>query len=371
MLSFLWIEIAWKNLRAEKASFAFSVAGVTVAAMLLAFMLALYSGWSHRVASYVKDVPADVWVVQKGNEQFFQTTLVTDDSLAKVRSTPGVTAVSSMAGRTLKLAKGETRFDALVMGFDADGIGGPLHIKKGSGTPGLGEIVVDDVLARTNGLHIGDELVANERTLKITGISTGGNNMINLMAFVAKDEGQQLLGVPGRENFGLVTTEKGREAEVVAAINRDVEGVSAFESRQFVANSRKLLLHSMLPILLVVLVLAFIVGTVVVALTIYNATREKEHEYGVMKALGTPGKFLFLAVIEQSMLCGLLGFLAGELAVVVASRFAERLVPQFVTLLRWQDALLVLGSVVVMCVLAACLPVRKVMSVDAMRVFKP
>jgi putative ABC transport system permease protein len=366
----LWLLIAWKNIRADKARFAFSVSGVAVAAMLLAFIFALYSGWSHRIASYVQDVPADVWVVQKGNESFFSATFVTDETLAKVRATPGVTAMSSMFGRPLKLTKGDSRFDAWILGFDAGAVGGPLHMKKGSGTPGPGEIVVDDVLARANDLHIGDELVGNDRTLKIVGISTGGNNMVNQMAFVAKDEARKIVGVQGVENFGLVSTETGRAPEVVAAVNSNVEGVTAFESKQFATNSRKLLSKNMLPILAVVLVLVFVVGVVVVGLTIYTATIEKEREYGVMRALGAPSKFLFIAVVEQSMMCGLLGFLAGEVAVVIASRFAERLVPQFVTLLRWQDALIVLASITVMCILAACLPVQRVLRVDPMTVFK-
>jgi ABC-type lipoprotein release transport system permease subunit len=57
-------------------------------------------------------------------------------------------------------------------------------------------------------------------------------------------------------------------------------------------------------------------------------------------------------------------------AVVAASFFAERLVPQFVTLLRWQDALIVLGAILAMCLLASYLPVQRVLRVDPLRVFK-
>ncbi len=357
-------------MRAEKARFAFSVAGVAVAALLLAFMLALYSGWSERIAAYVNDVPADVWVSQSGNQSFFAASLVPDKTFDDVAGRPGVLTVSTLLGRSLKIKHGDSTYDSYVLGFDADGIGGPLHIKSGRGTPADGEIVIDDVLARTADVGVGDEITANDQTLRVVGVSTGGNIVINQLSFVSKDEAHRLVGISGIANFGLLKTEPGQAKAVVADINANVPGVSAFERKEFASNSRQVLKRSMLPILSVVIVMVFVVGAVVVGLTIYTATMEKEREFGVMKALGTPHKFLMLAVGEQSMLCGLIGFAVGEIAVVGASRFAERMVPQFVTLLRWQDALIVLAAVVAMSLLAAYLPIRKVLSVDPLRVFK-
>jgi putative ABC transport system permease protein len=126
----------------------------------------------------------------------------------------------------------------------------------------------------------------------------------------------------------------------------------------------------MLPILMVLIVLIFVVGAVVVGVTIYTATVEKEREYGVMKALGSPNKHLLAVVAQQTLACCLLGFLVGELAVLLASRLAVRVVPQFVTLIRWEDALIVLAATTVMGVLGAYLPVQRVLRVDPLRVFK-
>jgi len=334
-------------------------------------MLALYSGWNERIASYVQAVPAQVWVVQRGNESFFSASFFADAKLDEVRTVPGVVRVSSMVGRSLKISHGgASSYDSYVLGFDEGSIGGPIHVKEGTGAPGSGEIVIDDVLARTAGFDLGETVTVGDRPFKIVGISTGGNNVIYQLSFVSKDEARKLVGLDGVEGFGLVETEPGRDVDVAAAINGRVDGVTAFPSRTYADMSRKVLQRSMLPILSVVLVLVFVVGAVVVGLTIYTATLEKEREFGVMKALGTPNKFLAIAVVEQSLLCGLIGFLLGEAAVVVASRFAERLVPQFVTLIRWQDAIIVVVGVTAMSLLAALLPVQRVMRVDPLVVFK-
>jgi putative ABC transport system permease protein len=364
------ISIARKNMRAEKLRFAFSVSGVAVAALLLAFMLALYSGWNERIASYVKDVPADIWVVQKGNESFFSASLIPEDLLEQVRDMQGVEDVSVLLGRGVKLTYDGETYDSYVLGFDVQGPAGPLHMKKGSREPGPGQIVIDDVLARTAGIGLDDEVLVGERAMTVIGISSGGNQLIYQLSFVSKDEARAILGVDGVVNFGLVTTEEGREQEVIDNINSTLPFVTAFGRQEFAESSRKLLTRSLLPILSVMLGLVFIVGAVVVGLTIYTATIEKEREFGVMKALGAPNRRLIAIVVEQSLACCLVGFVIGEIAVLGASRLAERLVPQFVTLIRWQDALIVLAAAAIMSVIAAYLPLQRVLRVDPLKVFK-
>ena len=50
---------------------------------------------------------------------------------------------------------------------------------------------------------------------------------------------------------------------------------------------------------------------------------EKEKEYGVMKALGTPGRGLFAVVLQQSIACCLVGFVVGEILAMFAASFVR------------------------------------------------
>jgi putative ABC transport system permease protein len=112
-----------------------------------------------------------------------------------------------------------------------------------------------------------------------------------------------------------------------------------------------------------------VVGVAITGLTIYNATVEKSREYGILKAIGFTNGYLFRLVLEQSLVTGLLGFIIGMLATFLATRFVGGLVPQFVTLVRWQDVVLVLIATVFMSTLAALLPLRRLVSVDPVAVF--
>jgi putative ABC transport system permease protein len=89
-----------------------------------------------------------------------------------------------------------------------------------------------------------------------------------------------------------------------------------------------------------------------------------------MKALGAQDRRLLQVVLEQSAACSLLGFVFGEAAVIGATRLATTLVPQFVTLVRPGDVGLVFVASLFLSLVAAWLPVRRILRVDPLMVFK-
>lgn len=370
--------IAWKNMLAGKGRFAFSVGGVASSVLLLSFILGLYRGWNHSFTEYLDSVEGDVWVSRTGNESFFAPSVVLATTAVPIRQMDGVARVSPLLTSPLKLHAGGDGYDALIVGvpnvgsLDAPegGLGGPVRIDKGRDVQQEGEIVIDKVLARQAGLDLGDKVKAGLRELTIVGISSGGNVVVGQLCFVTLQEARNIIGYDGFYNFLLLETEPGMATEVTRRINKEVIGVNAWERGQFVEASQEVLSRNMRPILLVILVLSFIVGTIVVALTIYTAVLEKEKEFGVMKALGTPGRGLFTVVLQQSIACCLLGFLGGELLTVAAASVAERAVPQFVTLVRWQDVIAVFVAAAFMSVIAAVIPANRIIRVDPLTVFK-
>jgi putative ABC transport system permease protein len=115
---------------------------------------------------------------------------------------------------------------------------------------------------------------------------------------------------------------------------------------------------------------AFIVGLSVAGLTIYTATVEKSREYGILKAEGFTNLFLYRVVFEQSLVTGILGFLLGAALTVLVAPFAQDSVPQFVVFVRWQDILGVAGVTLLMALIAAYIPIRRIASIDPVTVFK-
>jgi ABC-type lipoprotein release transport system permease subunit len=65
-----------------------------------------------------------------------------------------------------------------------------------------------------------------------------------------------------------------------------------------------------------------------------------------------------------------MGFVAGLGLTLAVEPFATDVVPQFVLFTRWQDVLIVAGATVVMALLAAYIPVRRLAQIDPTTVFK-
>ena len=363
------MSVAIRNLAAGKMRTLFSVLGVAVATLLLTFVVGLYRGWSEELVTYIRDTDAQIWVVGDGADSFFTPSLFFRTTLIEVQQTKGVTKVDELVGRPMKLRTADGRWDSYILGHNPEGSGGPVHVKKGSGTPKIGEIVIDDVLARTSGLDVGDEVSAGLRTLKVIGISTGGNLVLAQLSFVNLEEARILVGLGAVVNFALISTDD-PDVEAVRARVDAVPGVTAISAGTFASNSQKVLQRSVLPILLVIVIMAVIVGTIVVGLTVYTAVIEKEREFGVLKALGVPGTGLLRVVFEQSLVCGAAGFVLGVVGAYFVSAVAQLFIPQVATLFRWQDIGLILVATGLMSLVAGFLPMQRILRIDTLSVFK-
>ncbi|MEO7117892.1 MAG: FtsX-like permease family protein [Candidatus Limnocylindrales bacterium] len=363
------LSVARRNMMAGKARTAFSVAGVAVATLLLLFVVGLYRGWNEELVTYIRETPADVWVVGNTADSFFTPSLVFNTTVLDIQQIKGIKQTSSLVGRPIKLRMGDEGWDTYLLGFDAAGAGGPVAMKEGKAIPETGEIIIDDVLARTSGIEIGDEVRAGLRRLKVVGVSEGGNLVLAQLSFVSIEEARLLAG-DAAVNFVLVKTDPGQAATVIERLNTSLPGVHAFSAATFGDNSQRVLRRSILPILLVIVLMAVLVGVIVVGLTVYTAAIEKEREFGILKALGVPAPGLLRVVFEQSLTCGALGFVLGVMLTFVASWLAGLAIPQVVTLVRWQDIALVALATAVMSIIASIIPMQRIVRVHTLSVFK-
>ena len=371
--------VSRKNLLSERIRLAISVGGIALSVFLIGILLSLFRGWSEKVGEYVEEVPADLWVASEGATDFIQAASILPGSAGTLlRFLPEVDTVSPLIVRPVELAKAgddpDNDFDIQLVGYDpAIALGGPLEIVEGKSPPGPGEVVIDKATSDRFGVDIGDSLVRGTGSLTVVGKASRGDFVFTQVAFVTLDTAADFLALDPRDQrtFFLLTLKDPSEKELVAArLEAGAPGVAFFTGEEFADETRERLLGNILPMLIVVLILAFIVGLAVAGLTIYTATVEKSREYGILKAEGFTNRFLYRVVFEQSLVTSILGFLLGASATVVVAPFAQDLVPQFVVLVRWQDLLGVTGATLLMALIAAFIPIRRLAQIDPVTVFK-
>jgi putative ABC transport system permease protein len=351
-----------------------SVGGVAFAVLLILLLQGLYTGVNEEAARYLRSVGADVWVGQAGTRGGFghSVSVLPRGLEGRLTTIEGVADVAPLLGRPVVLTGGGHDADVLLMGYDpASGVGGPPRLVDGAQSPERGQVILDRVFASEEGFGLGNVLEVSGRRLRVTGIGSGGSSLITQYAWAPIDDVARLSGTPGVVSYFVVRAAPGTDGRaLVSRIAREVPGTVATTADEFVSDSTADIRESFVPILFVLVVIAVVIGTAVIGLTIYTSVLEKRAEYGVLKAIGFSNRRLLGIVWRQSLVAGALGLAAGTSLTVAVGALIERLLPEFVIILHPLDVALVAFAAGAMTILASFLPVRPVTRLDPAAVFR-
>ncbi len=363
--------IARRNLFQEKTRLLISVGGVALSVALIMVLAGLYQGWNNKLSEYIRNVPADIWVMQKGAEELFHTpSILPLDLENNLAGIDGVKSVKPFNARRLAVTANGRGFQLYVVGYNpTNDAGRPVRVVKGKAIPGPGEIIVDN--SQSKKVKLGDSINAAGRQLKVVGFSSGGDLIITSFAFVLPEELDNIQKLPNAVSQFWVTVRPGADQnKVIASIKTLVPNTTAVTRDQFVRSNTKIVSDSFLPVILVLVLFSIAVGVAVIGLTIFTSTVEKAKEYGVLKAIGLKNRQLYAVVVQQALVAGVIGFIVGTGLAFGLSGTVGNWVPQFVSQIRALDVLWILGLTLLMSVLAAFIPMRRLAHIDPAEVFK-
>ena len=113
--------------------------------------------------------------------------------------------------------------------------------------------------------------------------------------------------------------------------------------------------------------LAMVVGSVVVAQTLYASTKEHLYEFATLRAIGSSGTYLHTVIIAQALLSAVAGFaIASLIGLFVVRLTSDSALPVLMT--PTLTVILFLLTVV-MCVISALSSILKVTRMDPAMVF--
>ena len=364
------VPIARRNLLADKVKLLVAIGGVTLAIVLILVVQSLYYGVQREADSFVHNLPGDLWVMQQGTTDLvFSNSHLPDDAAGAIQTVDGVDRVYSLSGRLMTFTVNGKDVRTYVMALDP--LSDPATSEGAAFVPATGTIILDRTFANQAGLTRGEELHFNDAALTVADVRHLGNVLVTQFAFVNAQDYRELFGVPGTVNFFLISLENDASRAAVAESLGDlVEGSRVDATDRFAKTSAAESTGDFLPIIRVIMVIAFIVGLAVLSLTIYSATIERAREYAIMKVIGASPLRLYRIVLSQSAFIAAFGFAAGVGLAFVFNSVAEDIVPQFITHIRWRDVAFVLGVTVLMSFVASYLPINRVARVDPASVFR-
>ena len=362
------VPLARRNLLVEKGRFAMSVLGVAFAVVLILIVVSLYRGWSD-VGRFYENLPGQVWISQTGtSDPFHSSSFLPLSDARRAAAATGVRAVIPVYARHIAFGPQGKELDVFAMALAVPTSLGP---RARAYTPTPGSIDIDRVLADQAGVGVGGRLDVLGRLLRVVRIHSGGNSIFQT-AFLNPVDARALFGVDGLTNFLLLDLRAGADpTRVSASVMKLLPGTETHTAQEFATSFANRVTSGFLAVVGVLVGIGFVVGGAVIALTTYTAIVERAREFGVLKAIGAPGTFLYRVVLEQSLIVGVLGSVLGIAATVLVTRLLRSGVPEFITVLRPVDAAGVFLAALVMAIAASYVPVYRIERIDPAEVFRP
>ncbi|MBI4336319.1 MAG: FtsX-like permease family protein [Chloroflexi bacterium] len=353
-----------------------SVLAVGAAIVLVVVLEGFKVGLWQQVRAYPEHLPVQLIAVQSGvrNMTIARSTLPAG-ALAQVKAVPGVQEVYPLLGIPVIFAEGAKKTPVYVLGHGE--VGGPWRLRQGTDAAGPGELVMDYGLARKSGLAVGDRATLLDKEFRIVGLSEGTSSMFNSYLFIGLDDARTL-GSPGQGidestlSFLLIKLQLGVDTAVVRkAVEGAAPPVDVFTPAEMAANdvaTGRRLMASVIDLLVAV---AYVVGILVIGLTLYAAVFERRREYGVMKAIGATNSRLYQYVLAQAVAFAAAGLGVGLLASQGVAALLSWAAPQYLVV-PWDTEVVMRSGIaaVIMASLASLLPIRQVAGVDPALVFK-
>ena len=343
------------------------IVGIGLALMLMLLLNGLWTGVQQRVTVYDDHLGADLVVVPADAQSLFADPGVLPAATATaVERMPDVTDASLIRTMYLILELPHGKAAVAAVASEPGGPGGPWALAQGRAPAGADEVAIDALFADQHGLGLGDRLAMFGHPMRVVGLTDDTAMFMTPLLFTTTDAMAGMLGAGDTTGAVLVSTDN---PGLVAERLRD-EGLTVRTPAQLRAASLTLATKIYgSPVKLMVGV-AFVAGTLIVALVAYTRVTEQQRDLGVLKALGaTPGRVRRVAVAETVALTA-----AGAVAAVLLLLLTRELLawwrPSFPIALTTETVARTASAAAVMAVLAAWLPARRLNRLDAATAFR-
>jgi putative ABC transport system permease protein len=370
--------LARRNLFHDRIRLIVTLAGISFSVVLMVVQWGLFRGFSTSTTNVIDHSGADIWITARNTSYIEQAIPFNERKYYQVLSTPGVAMAAKYIERwaTWKQPNGHSESVAVV-GCDPDvplGIpwnmvaGDPQQLKEPNA------VIVDRIYVDKLGTpSLGDRAELNGYRARVVGFTHGIHAFTTSpYVFTTFKNALDYTGMSDEQlNFVLVKAKPGVDINKLKAdLQARLPDNDVDTTAEFSAMTRHYWMFTTGAgvAVLMAAVLGLIVGIAVVAQTIYATTMDHIREYGTLKAMGAPNRYVLGVIMTQAAISAVLGYTIG----IAASLFVVRggATGGAYILLSWQTAAGMLLLTLVMCITAAFVSVNKILSLDPAMVFK-
>ncbi|BEH11047.1 MULTISPECIES: ABC transporter permease [Geobacter] len=393
------MNLAVRDIRCHRGRFVQTCLGLGLLLAVVMSMGGIYRGLVADALAILEAIGADVWVVQQGTSgPFAATSRMPEDLKYRIRAVPGVSQASPLSFQNIQLERFGEPFRFFLVGYEPGGLGGPPAIVEGRG---IGQKHYELVADRAMGLAVGERLAIAGDVYTVVGltrkmVSSSGdpvawvtledaqkiqfkednnairNNRVRIADRVARKGlppvqaeqasalAEELTGSTHIVNTVVARLAPGAEpARVRAGIDRwnHLRAISDEEQTTILTEGMikkaKMQLGLFRAILLVI-------SAVIISLIIYTSTLDKIRTIATLKLIGAKNRVIVGLILQQSILMGVIAYAIGYVLITLTQEKFPRRVELLATDLR-----MLFLIVVVICVAASMVGIRKALKVEA------
>jgi len=345
------------------------ILGVAVALVMALALDGIFLGSTRQVSRYIDTSPADLFVSQQGVRTMHMSMSVLPADIAdQIRSLPGVEWAEPILVTSEALQAVAGRRPSYVFGYQPGGNGGPQILVEGT-EPGPGELVADDATARALGFGVGDQVEVLGRQWLVSGLTTGMTSIVNTSVYLRYDDLAAILRREGTASYILVGT-NADTASVAQQVRNTVAGVEVLTRPGFSAEERALVRDMSVELMNIMSVASFLVGLAVIGLVLYATVLAKLRELGIMKALGLDRSGVTRLVLTQAAWTVAAAVIVAVAITALIAAVVGKVTPDIDLAIDPRSVLRTAGTALVVGVMGALVPLRRVWSIDPATVFR-
>jgi len=345
--------------------------------VLVTVQMGLYVGFGRMVTTMIDHAPADLWVMPLGTKCFEDPSLLDDRQRFRALAVDGVAEAAPLViGFAQWRLPGGGTTPVFIVGSELRGLGlRPWDLVAGSvddlSIPGA--VAIDQsYFERLGTSGMGANAEIRDQKVQVTAVTKGIRSFTTTpFAFTGIDRARAYTGIsPDKASYFLVRVTPGFDVESVRRrLQANLSDVEVLTTTEFRNRSRSFWLFGTGAgaALFAGALLGIIVGTVIVAQTLYSSTKDHLDEFATLRAIGSSGTYIYMVIIWQALLSAVIGFCgAAVIGAIVVKATAESALPIVMTPALTVGLFLL---TVAMCIASAIAAIAQVMRIDPALVF--
>ena len=371
------LTLASRNLIHDRLRFVATLVGIVFSVVLVMIQMGLFLGFGHMVSTMIDHASTDFWVVPKGAKCFEDPSLLDIKLRDRIAAADGVAAVIPLViGFSGWRLDGGEMTPVFIVGADLrDGGLQPWNVVEGNAQTlaERGAVAVDRTyFDRLGASGIGSTAEIRGRRVRVAAVTDGIRSFTTTpYVFVDLKNARTYTGTPvDRASSLLVRLKTGVDREkVLQDIRAQAGDAEVLTTAEFRSRSRSFWLFGTGAgaALFAGALLGVIVGTVIVAQTLYSSTKEHLKEFATLRAMGSSNRYIYNVIIYQALLSAVIGFcLAAGIGAIVVQMTAKSALPIVIT--PWLIAALCVLTIA-MCVASGIGAIVRVLRTDPATVF--